>query len=75
MMDVRLSILAPWQIARRPVRVENKARGQYPIAGSWNIFLATTAIPRTLAGLPTFCPITFHLFVSYSLMACSKAAL
>lgn len=23
----------------------------------------------TLAGLPTFCPITFHLFASYSLIA------
>jgi len=30
---------------------------------------------RTLAGLPTFCPITFHLLASYSLIACSKAAL
>jgi hypothetical protein len=29
----------------------------------------------TLAGLPTFCPIAFHLFASYSLMAASRAAL
>jgi len=29
----------------------------------------------TLAGLPTFCPMTFHLLASYSLMAASSAAL
>jgi hypothetical protein len=29
----------------------------------------------TLAGLPTFCPMTFHLLASYSLIACSRAAL
>jgi hypothetical protein len=28
---------------------------------------------RTLAGLPTFAPMTFHLFVSYSLMAVRRA--
>ena len=28
---------------------------------------------RTFAGLPTFAPITFHLFVSYSLMALRRA--
>jgi hypothetical protein len=27
----------------------------------------------TLAGLPTFCPMTFHLFASYSLMASRRA--
>ena len=38
-----------------------------------------TARPRrsrlTLAGLPTFCPIIFHLLFSYSLMACNREAL
>lgn len=29
----------------------------------------------TFAGFPTFCPMTFHLLASYSLMAASKAAL
>ncbi len=29
----------------------------------------------TFAGFPTFCPITFHLLASYSLMAASNAAL
>jgi hypothetical protein len=29
----------------------------------------------TFAGLPTFCPMTFHLLCSYSLMAASSAAL
>ena len=28
---------------------------------------------QTLAGLPTFAPMTFHLFVSYSLMAVRRA--
>lgn len=28
-----------------------------------------TRVQRTLAGLPTFCPMTFHLFASYSLIA------
>ena len=28
---------------------------------------------RTFAGLPTFAPITFHLFVSYSLIALRRA--
>ena len=32
-------------------------------------------VRRTLAGLPTFCPIVFHLLASYSLMAESKATL
>ena len=31
--------------------------------------------PSTLAGFPTFCPMTFHLLASYSLMAASRAAL
>jgi len=29
--------------------------------------------PLTLAGLPSFAPITFHLFASYSLIASSSA--
>lgn len=29
----------------------------------------------TFAGFPTFCPMTFHLLASYSLMAASRAAL
>lgn len=29
----------------------------------------------TFAGFPTFCPMTFHLLASYSLIAASKAAL
>lgn len=29
----------------------------------------------TLAGFPTFCPMTFHLLASYSLIAANKAAL
>ena len=29
----------------------------------------------TLAGFPTFCPMTFHLLASYSLIAASRAAL
>ena len=37
--------------------------------------LPPRACPLTLAGLPTFCPIAFHLFASYSLMAASRAAL
>ena len=30
---------------------------------------------HTFAGLPTFCPITFHLLASYSLMALSNIVL
>jgi hypothetical protein len=30
---------------------------------------------RTFAGFPTFWPMTFHLFASYSLIAASRAAL
>lgn len=30
---------------------------------------------RTLAGLPSFAPITFHLLASYSFIAASNAAL
>jgi hypothetical protein len=35
----------------------------------------TGSSQRTLAGFPTFCPMTFHLFASYSLIAASSAAL
>lgn len=34
-----------------------------------------TADEPTFAGLPTFCPMTFHLLASYSLMAASSAVL
>jgi hypothetical protein len=32
-------------------------------------------VQQTLAGLPTFWPMTFHLFASYSLIAASSEAL
>lgn len=35
----------------------------------------TNVLEPTFAGFPTFCPMTFHLFWSYSLIAASSAAL
>jgi hypothetical protein len=54
----------PWHIVHKPME---KDYGLAELAKELKIW------PHTLAGLPTFCPMTFHLLFSYSLMALRRA--
>lgn len=55
---------ALWHIARKPKSISVLRLGDPPII----------RLP-TFAGFPTFCPMTFHLFASYSLIAAKSAVL
>ena len=66
--------------ARVTARYIRPAKCSFAYCSHACVSLATTdniklALPFTLAGFPTFAPITFHLLASYSLIAASSASL